>query len=47
MTGFRPSDWDDDLPLAVELEKPGGFDFSSLLKMSEKSERSIRLLVRF
>ena len=32
MTGFRPSDWDDDTALTVKFEKPGGFGFESLLE---------------
>ena len=32
MTGFRPSDWDDDTPLTVKFEKPGDFGFDSLLE---------------
>jgi hypothetical protein len=43
MTGVRPSDWEDCPPLTVELEKPRGFSFSSLLEMSQKSEHLIEV----
>jgi hypothetical protein len=45
MTDFRPSDWDDDPPLTVELGEPRGFDFKVLLKGEHLIEFSGVILI--
>ena len=44
-TGFRLSDWDDSSALTVQLEKPGGFNFSSLSESEHLIEFSSVILI--
>jgi hypothetical protein len=43
MTGFRPSDWDNEPELAVKLEEPSSYSFSSLLERSKKGGHLIEV----
>lgn len=45
MTGFRPSDWSDDTPLTIKLERPLSFDFKDLLKREHLNEFSGVILI--
>jgi hypothetical protein len=43
MTGFRPSDWDNESELTVKLEEPSGYGFSSLFEQSKKGGHLIEV----
>ncbi|KAG8836664.1 hypothetical protein FRC18_010929 [Serendipita sp. 400] len=47
MTDIWPSDWDGDLTRTVDLKKPHGFDFSSLLNRSEKQPSRLSTVASF
>jgi hypothetical protein len=43
MTGFRPSDWDNEPETTVKLEEPNGYGFQSLLEKSKNGEHLIEV----
>jgi len=45
MTGFRPSDWDDDTALTVRFGEPHGFGFERLLRSEHLIEFSGVVLI--